>query len=503
MKTKQTLWLLVAASFLGSLITFLVLSGMHGVDNAQTQDVVGVKPAPVQTAGWSDTSRPASFADLASQVSPAIVNISTKKIVKRPQMQPFGQFGGGPRDPSLDQFFEHFFEGGAGPQQRAPQQSLGSGFIIDKDGTILTNTHVVEGADEIEVQLADERKFKAEVVGEDPRSDVAVIKIKAEADVPFVKLGDSDKMRPGDWVMAIGNPFGLEKTVTVGVVSATGRVVGGGTYGKYIQTDASINPGNSGGPLFNLQGEVIGINSMIFANGQGIGFAIPINLANQLTPQLVKQGKVTRGWLGVAVQDITPELAQSFGLAKAEGALIAEVYPESPAAKAGIQRGDVVQSYDGQAVKEPYDLTLAVGSTVPGKDAAIVVLRGGQQKSLTVRVGENKEGQSAQATPQQGTSPTSADRLGLVLRNITPEDAPDLDVPANFRGVVVMRVEPGSVAEAAELAAGDVILEVNGTKVETLATYQNAVKTLKAGGFVRLLVKRGKASIYLGFQLPK
>ena len=501
MKTKQTIWLLVATSFLGSLITFLVLSGMQGVNNGNTQDVVATKPAATKPANWFDESRPASFADLASQVSPAVVNISTKKIMKRPQMQPFSPFGGGQRDPFFDHFFDNFFEGG--PQQQAPQQSLGSGFIIDKDGTILTNTHVVAGADEIEVQLADERKFKAEVVGEDPRYDVAVIKIKAEADVPFVKLGDSDKMRPGDWVMAIGNPFGLEKTVTVGVVSATGRVVGGGTYGKYIQTDASINPGNSGGPLFNLQGEVIGINSMIFANGQGIGFAIPINMAKQLTPQLVKQGRVTRGWLGVAIQDITPELAQSFGLKDGQGALIADVYAGSPAAKAGLQRGDVVTSFDGQVVKEPYDLTLAVGGTSPGKDVAIVVLRSGQQKTLTIRVGENKEEQNIQAGKASPQAPSSADRLGIVAQSITPDDAAALDVPANFKGVVVARIEPMSIAETAEIAPGDVILEVNGTKIDSLTAYQTAVKNLKPASYIRLLVKRGKASIYLGFQLPK
>ncbi|MBI4126284.1 MAG: DegQ family serine endoprotease [Deltaproteobacteria bacterium] len=461
---------------------------------AHTDDIYQSGASVAQPANWFPGNQ-VSFADLAERASPAVVNVSTTKVVRRGGpggMPPMGQ-----RDPFFDDFFERFFEGAPREQQ---QKSLGSGFIMNKDGTILTNSHVVAGADEIKVILADGRSFDAKVVGLDEKTDIAVIRVAAKADLPTVPLGDSDQIRPGDWVMAIGNPFGLEHTVTVGVASATGRVIGGGPYAKFIQTDASINPGNSGGPLFNMKGEVIGINTMIYAGGQGIGFAIPINLAKQLAPQLVEKGKVTRGWLGVSIQDITPELAKSFGLESEEGALLAEVFSGSPAAKAGLQRGDIIVMFDGQKIKDPYDLSLAVGNTSVGKKVDIEALRKGERKKFTADVGTQEEAGPVAARGEEKPS-GKADKLGLVARAITVEDTRELDVPPTFRGVVIQRVEPGSAAEAADLRSGDVVLEINGVKIEALTDYNQATAKLDKGSIVRFFVKRGRASVYVAFRL--
>jgi serine protease Do len=301
--------------------------------------------------------------------------------------------------------------------------------------------------------------------------------------------------------MAIGNPFGLEHTVTVGVVSALGRILGGGTYAKYIQTDASINPGNSGGPLFNLKGEVVGINSMIYAAGQGIGFAIPINLAKDELPQLATKGSVTRGWLGVAIQDITPELAKSFNLTEEKGALIAEVYPDSPAAKAGIQRGDIVKKFNGKPIEDPTSLSLAVGAVQPGADADMEIVRGGKDYTIKVKLGMSEGEKTGEVQgPEKGETASKTDLLGLVIRQLTPEDAAKLDIPAGYKGVVVSRVEPGSSAEGTDIRSGDIVLEVNSAKVGTVSDYQSAMSGVKKGDIVRLLVKRGHASIYVAFK---
>ncbi len=447
---------------------------------------------------WFET-RPASFADLAERVQGAVVNISTTKKSRAPQfMTPFPR--NGPRDP-FDDFFEKFFEGQ--PQERT-QNSLGSGFIVSKDGTILTNNHVVSQADEIQVEISDGRKFKAKIVGKDERTDIAVIRIDGKGDLPTVPLGDSDAMRPGDWTMAIGNPFGLEHTVTVGVVSAKGRLLGGGPYAKFIQTDASINPGNSGGPLFNLKGEVIGINTMIFAGGQGIGFAIPINLAKDLMPQLLAKGSVTRGWLGVSIQEITPELAKAFNLSTEKGALIAEVFPDSPAGAAGLKRGDVVIEFNGQKVEAPYDLSLLVGKTEVDKSVKLKVLREGKEFDAEVKVGKAVgEGEEATAPTGEREERGKADLLGLVVKGITPNEAMQLDLPSGFKGVVVARVEPGSSAEASEIKSGDVILELNGKKIESVVEYKAVSTAIKEGDYARLLIKRGQASVYLAFKVTK
>ncbi len=498
-KKRFSLWAVVGAAGIAAIAVASLFIVSDGVRNAQGVDLVGSSSyeAPVENAAWFQ-AQPKSFADLAEKVQAAVVNISTSKKLRGPgQMMPFPRFG--PKDPFED-FFEKFFEGM--PQQERKQHSLGSGFIIDEKGTILTNSHVVSQADEIEVGLSDGREFKAEIVGMDEKTDIAVIRIKAKDNLPTVPLGSSKAVRPGDWVMAIGNPFGLEHTVTVGVVSAKGRLIGGGPFAKFIQTDASINPGNSGGPLFNLDGEVIGINTMIFAGGQGIGFAIPIDLAKQLLPQLVEKGSVAHGWLGVAIQKITPELAKSFGLNKEKGALITEVYSGSPAAKAGFMRGDVIVEFNGEKVEDPHDLSLYVGNSKPGTDAQVIALRDGKRKEFSVKIAEQQAGLSSAGVPEKGKMDRGkADSLGLVVRTITPQDARELDVPSNFRGVVVQRVEPGSAAERAGVYSGDVVLEVNDASIQNLQDYDNAVKNLKEGKLVRLFIKRGKSSIYLAFNL--
>jgi serine protease Do len=498
-KKRFSLWTVVGVAVISAVAatTLLVWSGgIKSVPGVSSVDAPSYEGS-LQKAAWFQ-AQPKSFADLAEKVQSAVVNISTSKKLRGPgQMMPFPKFG--PQDPFED-FFNKFFQENQ-PSER-DQHSLGSGFIIDKNGTILTNSHVVSQADEIEVTLSDGRDFKAKIVGMDEKTDIAVIKINAKADLPTVTLGDSKIVRPGDWVMAIGNPFGLEHTVTVGVVSAKGRLIGGGPFAKFIQTDASINPGNSGGPLFNIDGDVIGINTMIFAGGQGIGFAIPIDLAKQLLPQLMEKGSVSHGWLGVAIQKITPELAKSFGLEKEKGALVTEVYGGSPAAKAGLMRGDVIIEYNGEKIEDPQDLSLNVGNTKPNTEAKIRVLRGGKEQEFSINIGEQQASVSPREMPERGeAAPGKSDSLGLVVRTITPQDAQELEVPANFRGIVVQRVEPDSAAQRAGVNSGDVVLEINDTGIQNIEDYEKAVKNLKQGNLVRLFIKRGKSSIYLAFNL--
>jgi serine protease Do len=500
MRKRYSLLTVVSVAFISAVAVAAAIAWNGSVRMARGVDIAGEQKqdAGVTQAAWFQ-AQPKSFADLAEKVQAAVVNVSTsKKAALRGRVQPFPRFG--PRDP-FDDFFEKFFEGM--PNQQGPEQhSLGSGFIIDEKGIILTNTHVVSQADEIEVELSDGRKFKAEVVGTDEKTDIAVIQVKPKGDLPTVTLGDSAKLRAGDWVMAIGNPFGLEHTVTVGVVSAVGRLIGGGPFAKFIQTDASINPGNSGGPLFNIDGEVVGINSMIYAGGQGIGFAIPIDLAKQVLPQLIEKGSFSHGWLGVAIQKITPELAKSFGLDKEDGALVTEVYGGSPAAEAGLMRGDVIVEFNGEKVEDPYDLSLFVGNSNPGTKVKIKAQRNGEEKDFEVKLGEQSAEAGSPRTPAQDKGAAGkSDTLGLVVRSITPQDARELDVPGNFKGIVVQRVEPGSAAERADVRSGDVILEINSTKIQSAEDYDSAVKGLKQGDLVRLFIKRGRASVYLAFKL--
>ena len=429
------------------------------------------------------------FVELALKLKPAVVNISTARTVgpqKRfhRQPNPFGQ------DPFED-FFERFFEDL--PQRSYTQKSLGSGFIISDDGYILTNYHVVAGADEIKVKLGDKREFKAEIKGFDEKLDIALLKIEGKDYFVIATLGDSEKIEIGEWVMAIGNPFGLEQTVTAGIVSAKGRVIGSGPYDDYIQTDASINPGNSGGPLFNARGEVIGINTAIVAGGQGIGFAIPVNLAKDIMTQLKETGMVTRGWLGVAIQPVTAELAQSFGLKGEKGALVSEVHKDSPAEKAGLKSGDIILEFNGKTINEMSELPRMVAATPIGKNVNVKILREGKVQYVAINIERlhEKDEKDVSKIP---------DKLGISVSELNSDLAVRLRI-RETRGVVVTEVKPGSTAEVAGIARGDVIKEVNGSKVETVGDYEKAIAARKKGGILRFLLKRGENSLYVALRV--
>src|SRR4030043_1923085 len=392
---------------------------------------------------------PRSFSDIAKKAKPSVVNISTTQVIKswtfsqRPFQSPFGE-----NDPFGD-FFERFF-GNRMPRGDYRTNSLGSGFIIDKEGYILTNNHMVESADEVKVILSDKREFKAEIIGRDPKTDLALIKIEDAKDLEPLTLGDSEKLEVGDWVVAIGNPYGLENTVTAGIVSAKYRQIGTSSYDNYIQTDASINRGNSGGPLLNTPGEVIGINTAIFSQSGGsigIGFAIPINMAKDLLPQL-KTGKVIRGWLGVMIQKVTPELKQKLDLKDEKGALVADVTPGGPAEKAGIQRGDVIISFNGKEIKEMSELPYVVASTPVGKSAHVEVLRKGQKQSLEVKLAELKDEKEAPVATE------AKPRLGMTVEDLTPEMAKNFGL-SEAKGVVVVQGEDGSSAAGAGVGGGE------------------------------------------------
>jgi serine protease Do len=340
------------------------------------------------------------------------------------------------------------------------------------------------------VRLDDEREFPGEVIGRDPKTDLALIKVKAETDLGFLPLGDSDKMRIGDWVVAIGNPFGLDHTVTAGILSARGRVIGSGPYDDFLQTDASINPGNSGGPLLNMQGEVIGINSAIIAGGTGIGFAIPVNLAKTIVDQLKNKGRVVRGWLGVMIQKVTPELAKSFGLDEERGALVGDVTQGGPADKAGIQRGDVIVSFGGQSIEDFSALPGIVANTPVSKKVEVAIVRNGKEMKLEVEVGELKDDMTASIAPE-----TMAANLGLTVKDLTPEMAEGLGLP-EVKGVVVSGIEGGSPAEEAGLNAGDVILEINRQAVDDMAAYNRIMGDVKKEDTVLFLIKRGTNTLF-------
>jgi serine protease Do len=356
----------------------------------------------------------------------------------------------------------------------------------------------VENADEITARLGSGKEFKATVVGKDAKTDIALLRIENAADLTAVTLGDSDGLKVGEWVMAIGNPFGLDHTVTAGIVSAKGRFIGAGNYDDYIQTDAAINPGNSGGPLINLRGEVVGINSAIFSRtggNIGIGFAVPINLAKELLPQLKEKGKVTRGWLGVLIQKVTPEIAESLSLPESRGALVADVVKDGPAAGAGLKVGDVIVEFDGRPVRESNELPLMVAREPIGKEVTVKVLRDKETKEFKVTIAELKDEEVAAAGKNDG------EKLGLTVQTLTPEIAQNLGVP-ELKGVVVTAVESGSSAEDAGLRRGDIILEVNRQAIEDVDDYRKALRASEKGKNVLLLVRRGDNTIFLALKPP-
>ena len=433
------------------------------------------------------SAQPPDFVTLAEQLKPAVVNIgAAKTIAQRP---PSLGGRGGPGGDMFDEFFEHFFRGM--PQSPRKARSLGSGFIISEDGYILTNDHVVNGADEITVKLSDGREFNGEIRGLDPKLDLALIKIDAGEDLPVAKLGDSDKIKVGEWVMAIGNPFGLEQTVTVGIVSAKGRTIGAGPYDDFIQTDASINPGNSGGPLFNVKGEVIGINTAIVAGGHGIGFAIPCNMAKQIIPQLRDEGYVTRGWLGVSLQALNKELADSFGLENTHGALINEVVEDSPADKAGLQRGDVILAYNGQTVEELNDLPRLVAATPVDKAVKIKIFRDGKRREIRVKIGKLAEGEQEIAAGGKEGGGT----IGITATNVTPELVERYKLEGN-EGVLITRIDPDGPAAEANLRIGDLIVEADGKEVNSVKAFEAVIGKMSAGKVLRLLIQRKANLLY-------
>ncbi len=469
---------------------------------------LGLSPSPAraqQAAPQAITSD--TFANLAKETGTAVVNVSTEKKVKNQtteffhQMQPGPGGEGQPFGPGQDPFQEFFKKFFGEMPKTFKSRSLGSGFIIDPSGLIVTNNHVVEGADKITVKLFGGQEFKATIKGRDSKTDLALIQLpNPPANLPFLKLGDSDAVRVGDWVMAVGNPFGLSHTVTQGIISAKGRVIGAGPYDNFLQTDASINPGNSGGPLLNLQGEVVGINTAILASGQGIGFAIPSNMAKWVIPQLKAKGKVTRGMLGVEVQNVTPDLAKSFGMSEAKGALVAEVNPASPAEKAGIKRGDIIIEFNGHPIQEMNDLPRLVADTAPGTKASVKVLRDGKEKSFTVTVAElTEEAQAAESKEETGGK---QNRLGLVVANITPELAQHFHL-RDTKGVLVEGVEQDSAAADAGIQPGDIVLEIDNQAINTVKDFDTAVARLKKESYARLLIKRQGRTLYLMVEVAK
>ena len=431
------------------------------------------------------------FAAIVEANKGAVVNITStirRTSMQQPQMQnPFG--GDDDEDNPLNQFFRRFQQ----PMPQIPQQGMGSGFIIDANGVVLTNAHVVEGADEVRVKLPDKREFKGKVAGIDHLTDVAVVKIDAKG-LPAVKLGDPSKARVGDWVLAIGSPFGFENTVTAGIISGTSRSLPEGAYVPFIQTDAAVNPGNSGGPLFNLQGQVIGINSQIYSRTggyMGLAFAIPIDVAAKVKDELLAHGKVERGKIGVGIQDVNASLAQSFGLERPQGALVSQVEPGGPAEKAGLKPGDVILSYNGKALAGSNELPALVANTKPGTKANIEVWRDGKKQQLALTVGELKSDKTAQAGDSKGGE---HGRLGLAVRPLTPDESKQLE---GVKGLLVQQAS-GPAARAG-IRQGDVITAVNGTPVKSVEDLRRAAE--KAKGSVALLVKRGEASIFVPLEI--
>lgn len=446
-------------------------------------------PDTPSASALTEKGTPPSFADLTERVKPAVVNISTTRTVRAGG--PFSPFGESPLERFFgDDFFERFF--GDIPRREFKQQSLGSGFIISADGYIFTNNHVVERAEKIIVKLSDGRQFDAKVIGRDAKTDIALIKIKANDKLPVAAIGDSDKVRVGDWVIAIGNPFGLEQTVTAGIVSAKGRVIGAGPYDNFIQTDASINPGNSGGPLFSLDGEVIGINTAIVAQAQGIGFAIPINMAKAILPDLKSKGKVTRAWMGISVQDVTDDMVKVLKLKSKDGAIVTETFKDDPADRAGIKPGDVITEINGKKVKNSHELLLIIASLPVGQKVAVKVIRDGREMTFYVTLTERGEEKEVAVLSKEG----GVDPFGLVVQDITPEVARYLGLKTR-QGVIVVGVTEGSIAEEVGIQVQDIILQVNRVPIKSVKQYLQEITKKSSRDGVVLLIQRGGAKFFV------
>jgi len=485
------------------LLVALVVGAGLGTWGAGAVDQIRPAPSePLPASGLPAATQPrivpaalpvpsGSFAQVAETVAPAVVNINTETRVSG--RTPVEEFFG-------DELLRRFF--GEMPEQRSQvQRSLGSGVIVDASGIVLTNAHVVERATGIEVATADGKKHKARLLGADRKTDLAVLRLQGGGPYPAASMGDSDRVKVGDWVLAIGSPFGLQQTVTAGIISAKGRSIGqGGPFDDFLQTDAAINPGNSGGPLVNMSGEVIGINSAILSRtggNVGIGFSIPVNMAKRIYTELAAKGKVTRGWLGVSIQALTPDLAKSFGLKEPSGVLISDVVQDSPAAAAGVASGDIIIEFDRKKIDSPQELQKVVAATPPGRAVPLKVWRDKGEKTLEIKIGE---------TPDETVALKSTNRskslLGLDVRPITPELARQLNLRTP-EGVIIFAVEEDSAASEAGLQRGDVIREVNRQRVRSLQDFEKATKDVKDGDRVTVLLQRGPQSLYVAFTVAR
>jgi serine protease Do len=436
----------------------------------------------------SPAIRPDSFADLAEKLGPTVVNIKATKIEKTRSFNRH-DFPEGP----FEDFFRHFSRQWPQMPESRPRQGAGSGVIISRDGYILTNNHVVEGATELTVTMNNKKEYKALIAGRDPKTDLALLKVDTQENLPSATMGDSELLRVGEWVIAIGNPFGLKHTVTSGIVSAKGRIIGAGPYDDFIQTDASINPGNSGGPLFNMEGKVVGINTAIIPQGQGIGFAIPVNTAKPLIPQLKENGKVSRGYLGVQIQSLTPDLAKALKIDEQKGALVADVVPEGPADKAGIKRGDIIVEYNSKGVEDSHDLPQIVAATPEGDKATVTLIRNGKKKDVRVKIGRLPSDDLVSKEPHQ----TAQGKWGLKFEDLSPETARRLGISSQ-NGVIVSAIQPGSPADRAGIRRGDVILEVNQEPVNSVKDVKKYIAEAGEGNSLLLLVNRGNGKFFVG-----
>jgi len=481
---------IVAVSFL--VIGLVVASNL----SLTPQSDAGTEAFWTEGAVKVPAGQPPSFADLVEEFSPAVVNVSTATVVKEGKVQsPFGEQDNPFREFFGDEFFHRFF--GERPSQPFKKNSLGSGFIINADGYIVTNNHVIAEADEIVVTLAEGDEYPARVVGKDEKTDLALIKIEPKNRLPVCRLGDSEKARVGDWVLAIGNPFGLGHTVTSGIISAKGRELGAGPYDDFIQTDAAINPGNSGGPLFDTVGNVVGINSAIYTKSggnQGIGFAIPVNLAKAIVSQLKEKGVVTRAWLGVLIQSITPDMQEALDLSTRRGALVADVVENGPAAEAGIKRGDIIVQFDGAAVDSQHELPTMVAYLPVGTEIEVEVLRDGRVKTFKVTLKEMTD-EAASAAAVKGPEEMKGD-LGLTVQEMTPEIAGKLGL-GSAKGVLISGVEPASPAAEAGLRRGDVVMEVDRKVIEDVKTLSKVLEETREKKSVLFLVNRGGRTIFI------
>lgn len=438
------------------------------------------------------------FTELVAKNGGAIVNISSTHNDSKKSMGEMQQLPEG-LPPEMEEFFKHFGQGQGGDLVPHNSKALGSGFILSSDGYVLTNHHVVDDAQEIVVKLADKRELVAKLVGSDPSTDIAVLKIKAE-NLPAVTIGEPNNLKVGEWVLAIGSPFGFDQSVTAGIVSAKGRSLPGGNYVPFIQTDVAINPGNSGGPLFNMDGKVVGINSQIYSQSggyMGLSFAIPMDVVMNVVDQIKSKGKVSRGWLGVQIQDVTRELAESFGMPKPSGALVAKVIPNSPAEEAGLQIGDIITEFNGHVIETSGELPPMVGMTPIDQSAEVKFIRQGDKKSVQLKIGLLPEEAQVAANT---AAPKINNRLGLMVGNLTDEQREQLQVPKN--GVIVQQVGKGAALEAG-IQRGDVILRIQNNVIENVADFDKTIKNLPAGKSVALLVQRRGSPVFLAIKIDK